>query len=400
MSTPEPQKMPKTSKEDRFTASPAKREIQWHYHRWDLAKRYLKSMQTGARPGIALFAERRQGKTDFIRKDVAPLAESMNAAVVYVDFWASDVTPPNAFYQGVERAVERYNKELGLKLTSLEVGVPKALKATFQVRDREQEADLLYRCFEKLREIGRPVVLLLDEVQQLAVGSENVSFVRALRSQLQTNSSIVNPIYTGSSQQLLAELFKSTKAALYQAANIEQLPSLDGGFVDYVLDVAQKHCDSEIYRNDAIAAFRKGGNRPRVLTDLLVMKINGGGGNLCSLFEYNKDSLLEVGAGGVSAQWSRMTQMDRAILRILASGQDRGFYTPATLSLIESLGVSNVKINKPNIQASLKRLEEKHKSIFSTEHGSWLFLDSLDRAWVVDTKLSEDQRQSLGLSRG
>lgn len=400
MSTPESQRMPKLSKEDAFNTTPSQRDIRWHYHRWSLAKRYLKSMQTGARPGIALFAERRQGKTDFICKDVAPLAEAMDAAVVYVDFWAADTNPPNAFYQGVERAIERYNSHLGLRLSSLDVGVPKALKATFEVRDKEQESDLLYRCFEKLRELERPVILLLDEIQQLAVGRENESFVRALRSQLQTNSAIVNPIYTGSSQQLLAELFKSTKAALYQAANIEQLPSLDEGFVIHVLAVAQPYCETELDHEDALNAFRRGGSRPRVLTDLLQMKMSGQPGTLCTLFESNQEILLEVDAGGVSAHWSKMTPMDRAVLRILASGQDRGFYTPKTMGLVESLGVTNVKINKPNVQASLRRLQDKYKAIFSTEHGSWLFLDSLDRAWIVDTKLNGEQRGVLGLTEG
>lgn len=47
----------------------------WHFPRTMLAESYLLSLKQGA-PTMAIFAQRRHGKTEFLTHDMTPLAES------------------------------------------------------------------------------------------------------------------------------------------------------------------------------------------------------------------------------------------------------------------------------------------------------------------------------------
>lgn len=60
-------------------------EKSWHYPRVELAKSYLKTLEHGAST-MAIFAERRKGKTEFLNDDMTPLAISEGHRCCYANF--------------------------------------------------------------------------------------------------------------------------------------------------------------------------------------------------------------------------------------------------------------------------------------------------------------------------
>ena len=58
----------------------------WHYPRTDLAQSVMNTLNSNIVHALTLFAPRRMGKTEFLRKDIMPLAQSMGYRVFYFSF--------------------------------------------------------------------------------------------------------------------------------------------------------------------------------------------------------------------------------------------------------------------------------------------------------------------------
>lgn len=54
---------------------------QWHFSRQELASQTLPVLSSGPAQALTLFAPRRTGKTEFLLKDLAPLAEESGIAL-------------------------------------------------------------------------------------------------------------------------------------------------------------------------------------------------------------------------------------------------------------------------------------------------------------------------------
>lgn len=58
----------------------------WHYPRTELAEQIINMFNTGLSSAIVFFAPRRMGKTEFLRKDIKPIAEKAGWFVFYFSF--------------------------------------------------------------------------------------------------------------------------------------------------------------------------------------------------------------------------------------------------------------------------------------------------------------------------
>src|SRR5476651_2646788 len=78
----------------------------WHFARPALAKTYLDLFELGLTSARALFARRRMGKTEFLKKDFIPAAEAEGYLAVYVNLWDLEMDPATAmiaeFYKVIE----------------------------------------------------------------------------------------------------------------------------------------------------------------------------------------------------------------------------------------------------------------------------------------------------------
>src|SRR5882672_9206331 len=65
----------------------------WHYPRSELAKRTFTLIEKRLAKALVLFGPRRIGKTEFLIRDLGPLAEKAGHRVVYASFWQSPLSP-------------------------------------------------------------------------------------------------------------------------------------------------------------------------------------------------------------------------------------------------------------------------------------------------------------------
>ena len=67
----------------------------WHYPRTALAKQVLGMIESGLSTALVFFAPRRMGKTEFLLKDVYPLAKSKGVLPFYFSFLDVDANQGN-----------------------------------------------------------------------------------------------------------------------------------------------------------------------------------------------------------------------------------------------------------------------------------------------------------------
>ncbi|MEJ2418798.1 MAG: hypothetical protein P8Y45_18065 [Exilibacterium sp.] len=99
------------------------RPSRWHFPRTDLAQAYLQQLEAGLN-SIAIFAERRKGKTEFLTEDLQPCARARGLRTAYINFWERKSDPVYCITQGVRRALEadsprllrKWKKEFTIKL--------------------------------------------------------------------------------------------------------------------------------------------------------------------------------------------------------------------------------------------------------------------------------------------
>lgn len=69
----------------------------WHFPRTELATHDLGMFDTGLASALTFFAPRRMGKTEFLRKDITPVAETGGWQVFYFSFLDADASAASSF---------------------------------------------------------------------------------------------------------------------------------------------------------------------------------------------------------------------------------------------------------------------------------------------------------------
>jgi hypothetical protein len=78
------------------------------------------------------------------------------------------------------------------------------------------------------------LVLVFDELQAIAQANDSVAIAAALRAALTQVSTQVGVVFSGSSQNLLLEMFSRAQTPLYNFANTEPYPLLKEDFIGHV----------------------------------------------------------------------------------------------------------------------------------------------------------------------
>jgi hypothetical protein len=194
-----------------------------------LAAWYLSLLREGSGDPIALQSPRRWGKTTFLQMEVMSAAKAAGYQPVHIDIWQHRDDVLAAINYGLQEAIDdvdvpasRVGKRLSTRVSKL---------GEEPTRKRPDSPFLLVDWLLKslVRKARRPILLLLDEIQELAVAKHNESIVSALRSAITKSRQSVRVIFTGSHQDRLHELFARSRAALYEGASIMAFPALADG---------------------------------------------------------------------------------------------------------------------------------------------------------------------------
>lgn len=310
----------------------------WHYPRTELAKRTFTLIEKRLANALVLFGPRRIGKTEFLIRDLGPLAEKAGHRVVYASFWQSPLSPLAmllaALHEGLyrrglvgqlRRLAEGFSPKLklGAKLTGVgEAGAEidlAGLKGT-------PPSDMLLLMDQLLGKLSRkikPTVLILDEVQELAAEAANRPLVAALRTSLDKRRDGLAAVFTGSNRDALSAMFSDKQAPFFHFATSIELEPLDRRFVEHLLSAFQRATSERLDPTAAHAAFEALHRNPFFFRKLLELLLPETKRDIPSALER-----LRAGFAanlGYDRLWLSLNAIQRALAHTLARGAEMPF---------------------------------------------------------------------------
>ena len=360
----------------------------WHFERGEFTSRVLTLLVGGPGQALTLFAPRRTGKTEFLLKDLAPLAEARGHRVVYASFWQAPLSPLAVLLHALETSLRRGALRDRLRSSALAL-VPKlklsapatGMEATLDLTALQGRppADLLLHMDDLLDRLSRrrkETILLLDEVQELARSRDNTPLVAALRTSLDTRGGRLRTVFTGSSREGLAAMFSARQAPFFHFATPIELPPLAEPFVDHILETFRKVSRRTLSREDALAAFERLHANPHFFRVLIEQLLHDPGLAVePALAAVRERIALDL---GYPETWLALTAIQRATARALAAGADRPFGQPFRRRVGAEIGEAALSAGR--IQAALRRLDRA--GLADTHTGRWALVDPEFAAWI------------------
>ncbi len=365
----------------------------WHFRRDELAEQVLGTLARGPAQALSLFAPRRAGKTEFLIQDLAPHAETRGHRVIYASFWQAPLSPLAVLLHALEKSRESggladrvrasaWKVAPKLKLSASIPGTGTGAEAEIDLTRLKGEppANLLLHLDDLLGRVsktGKPTILLLDEVQELARNRGNASLVAALRTSLDKRQEGLRAVFTGSSRAGLAAMFSDREAPFFHFATPIDLPALGTGFVDHVVAAFRKTAKRRLDRAGMVDAFDRLHRNPYFLR-LLVQRI---------LYdpEHTVGSALEDVRERIATElgypeaWLGLTPLQRETARALAAGASRPFSQDFRGALGAALGGDAPSAAR--VQAALRRLERL--GIVDAARGVWELADPGFGGWIA-----------------
>lgn len=206
-----------------------------------------------------LFANRKMGKTGLIYHFMytATLQES-DTVCLYVDLFDSVNLDDFITKLSTEIAIKVYSKPknilsgLGKIFSSIVPvvafdslsGMP---QLEFNFRNEQQKQNSLSEIFHFLNNLNRPVILALDEFQQISK-YPNQNMEAILRTHVQ-NMHNVNFVFAGSMKHIMLEMFGSVKRPFYQSTDVMNLGPIPieeyAPFIQQKMSLGRKTIDKE-----------------------------------------------------------------------------------------------------------------------------------------------------------
>jgi len=362
-------------------------EDPWHYPREELAKSYLAIFDVGLESARGIFAKRRMGKTEFLKKDLIPAAEKAGYLTAYANLWDDKKNPGKVLISAIAEAVQP--KGLSKLLQKLQTPIKKVkasarlvgmaeggVEAELQDDDGGQ-ATLLLEVLKAFDKQKKKLILAIDEAQTLAT-KEHSDFAHALRSALDTRKTSIKVIFAGSSENTLRRMFARATEPFYNWAPLRPFDLLG---VDFVRDMTMKVNDLSrhpLTLKEAMAAFEALHNTPdffrRFLTQYLTHAQLGARAALDATKAevFNDKEFVNY--------WSALLPADQEILKLLAAGESdlHGKKSRTTLGAALGLGAMT-SMSTP--QQAIKRLQAD-AVLTRLSHGEYAFEDEAFEQWV------------------
>lgn len=341
----------------------------WHYPRTQLAEQVIGLFNSGLSHALTFFAPRRKGKTEFLLKDIAPLAKDQDYQVFYFSFLDNGndtlrrfIFELNAFSQGkIAKALSQ--------LSSVEI-------QGFKAELNQMGNDDLLHAVSTLATHNRPTLLLLDEIQALA-GASHQGLIASLRTALDTNKDKIKVIFTGSSRENLRLMFSSSTAPFFHYGQNLNFPDLDKSFTDHLAGVLYQTTKRDLDNDELYHAFCEMNKSPQMARALIErmalnpsLDIATAKDELLSDLQSNHDYLLT---------YQELTALQQHLLRHIATGQGEMYSQATKEHLTRLLGVD---ISNANIQSSIRSLSKKGL-LFRASNGVYEIDDPFFKDWLL-----------------
>jgi hypothetical protein len=363
----------------------------WHHHRPALAEVYLQTLNAGIVVSTTIFAPRRTGKTSFLRKDLMPAAEAAGFCVVYADLWQTRQAPGVALARALEQALaprslpEKIAARLNAPVKALKAGAEIAgAKVSGEVAlDSEKPAQpemalQIATMLEALCKKG-PVLLLVDEAQELARSKESELVATALRTAITLNQQRLRVVFTGSSRSQLANVFSNSNAPLYSTgAAITDFPLLDRGFVKYVKQQYENASGRVLDEEAAWEAFQALKRQPEPFLKGIMSMVLSPSLTLEQAMQMIREELLR--SENHEGTWATLDATRKELVKMLARNpMTKPFSREVLAELRRLLGIDTLK--HTHVQRAMTRLAEAG-IVFKVAGGTYEFENTAFLQWV------------------
>ncbi|HEY2463105.1 MAG TPA: GGDEF domain-containing protein [Steroidobacteraceae bacterium] len=366
---------------------------EWHFSRPELATEYLKALMKGSGDPIALQCSRRLGKTTFLLNEMTSAATDAGLQCVYIDVWQSRGDVLSAINYGLQEAIDdievpdsKLRRRLKTEVKKVGIG---PLAMDFGEEPARRRPDSPYLLVDWLlktliRRASKPVLLMFDEIQELAIPKEGENIVSALRAAITKSRKSVRVIFTGSNQEQLYRLFAKSRAALYEGASIIQFPRLDDRFLRFVAQQSVRIFRRRIPIEQLTETFARFQYQPRALIDLVFLFASSSSGSFSEIFGSRIEAMLN--AEIAQPLLNALTPLQRQIATRIASDQD---VASADARRHYAKTLRRKSVSPGSIANALKALVQKHViSKPAGSHGQYTFDDPAFREWL---RLSNDR---------
>ncbi len=361
----------------------------WHYARPSLAKKYLDLFEIGLTSARGLFARRRMGKTEFLKKDFIPAAVKEGYVVVYANLWELEVDPATAlvseFYKMIEpkgfaKIWANLNKPINLKKFKASGKIPGLGEGAIEADlsdSKRLTGTLLMEAMGAYDQNKTKMVLVIDEAQVLAY-EENSHFAHALRAALDIRKDTIKVIFAGSSETTLRRMFGVASEPFYNWAPLEPFELLGKEFVVAMVERVNKISKFPLSVDDAVDSFEKLKNTPEFFRRFIEHYLSNPEQGTGAALEFTKNKVFSD--KNFKRQWESLLPADKVILSMIAQESGDLHSQLAMKKIGESLGIGN-NVNKNTTQNALRRLANKNL-ITKVEYGTYQFEDEAFADWV------------------
>lgn len=357
-----------------------------------LAQAYLAQLGAGVVTSTSIFAPRRTGKTVFLRKDLTPAAEAAGYRVAYVDLWQTTVSPALAIVRGLEEALEPRNLR---ERAAAKLREPiKKLKMKGSVGDLKGEAELEFadartataelglRIDELVGKLSskHPLLLLVDEAQELARTEANEDVAKSLRTALTKHRDRVRVVYTGSSRSRLSHMFSDPQAPLYAPGlGIIDFPLLDRDLVDFAAARFKAATGgTRVLDIDAgVAVLDRMQHRPEPFLAAVMHLLATPGLTL----EQAAENVVKAAAeqDDYEGTWRGLTELQREVLQLSLSPDFKPFARATAHAIATKLGLKRLPLS--TLQSVMRVLDDSNL-LSKSPRGPYEFDDHLFKQWV------------------
>ncbi|MDR2173066.1 MAG: hypothetical protein LBE32_02520 [Burkholderiales bacterium] len=345
-----------------------------------MAEQVIGMFDTGLSSALTFFAPRRMGKTEFLRKDITPVAEAHGWHVFYFSFLDADSETATAFIDALtafsrgESWLARAGKMLA-RVSKVSGGAA-GVQAGVEIRGGAQEN--VKGVIHRLATGHDKVLLLLDEVQALAKPA-HTPLVAALRTALDMHKDQVKVIFTGSSREGLRRMFSQASAPFFHFGQNLPFPQLDKAFTDHLADAFEHVTQRKLDKEALWRAFEEMGYVPqlcRALVERMAL-------NQKPSLEQAKEALMQEvhQSRGHVQDWEQCSTLERLLLLLIAHGKAELYSVAVRQQLAQQLGVPDITV--PSVQSALRSLARRGLVFKAEERRDYEIEDPVFREWLV-----------------
>ena len=358
----------------------------WHYPRPVLAKQIMDVFESGLTHSLTLFAPRRMGKTEFLLKDIVPIALAGGWQVFYFSFLDSGVEAAPEFLSALRaflaqmstkeksKTFFRQVSQVGVNISAAGTGVGAHLQLKEQPETLPEIKTLIHALAEKDN-----ILLLLDEVQVLAQKKENSRLIAGLRTALDIDKDRVKVIFTGSSQEGLRRMFSEAKAPFFHFGQNLPFPPFDQGFTQHMAARFQSVTGRAVAADLLWDLFVKMYKVPFFLRALVERLALHPELSLQQAYELMRQDMNEDQT--FIKQWRQCSLLEQLLLKRIVDKPSGLFSEETRTELQQTLGIQQA-LAVASIQSALRSLENKGLICRPPLRGQYQFEDPLFQEWL------------------